>query len=930
MRRAIFFAFIIFAFGATAQTFWNFDEIERGHARREQSRAEIDRHGFERPFRMPEWRPTPRYSYPYYLTKLCEWWAFWQLMDTDSIEHGGIIEAETGALRHVIQTDNTQEVVWCWAYYTDRSGDSTYLHNIDSAWIYLSNFPAYHEELSYIGGSFVSYYYRVWNSALALLMEMGLREFLDDHSRISYADSCVDIIMNHRLSMDTPWPSIDGLHALVTAFSAGCLYQYGIDRERPDWCDTAVVIARTVQPWIDRNPSGHMAYSNWAMSSGTVIWGLMNSRFAAFPESLDTWLDIHGDHIPERIEPPTEYDPYVWDNSWNIWFGNAFRHLWKATGEDDWYFKYRTILDDLLAQDTDDDGGIPASAAGPDYEDMTWISAYLTLFSMDWIIDSLPEVDVGALNPTVHMPMGFATQDDTVYLVARAVNFGRSAVRDVDFMVTHNRGILFDTTYSFAWGEAFPRDTFKIVPGFEGDHRAGVSTLLEDDDPWNDTAAVEFFVTPVREISGSIFDSEAGEGAVSSEVRFYYLGEDTSFFYKADSSDGHSTSNFATRLPCLTFRVEIDPEFPYVPAVIETFAVLEDDANFLSVPLQRADLLLVDDDLGRNYEQYYMSALDSIGVSFRLWDRDAMGEISPEVHQQMRRQTVIWFTGDDTTTTLDSADIHALDHIVRTGGNVLLTGQGMGFDLAGTPKFDSLISAIWLGSDGTPMISGVPDDPISGDFREIITFGTSGGAGNQTRRDRLSPLAPAVGFLRFPCGASAAVRREDPSSGGKLVFIGFGLEGISHPAGSPAYTGRPELMLSILRWFNATFQVAEQILPKTLEIRAYPNPFNSTVRISIEGPAPTRVEIFDIAGRRIDVIARSDSDEKSPYASDEISPLWVEMTAKSEGDCFGLRSRNDGMIEFSWSPPESLPSGVYLIRAFLVENSVAKRVVYLK
>jgi|GEM_PF-1966456 len=127
-------------------------------------------------------------------------------------------------------------------------------------------------------------------------------------------------------------------------------------------------------------------------------------------------------------------------------------------------------------------------------------------------------------------------------------------------------------------------------------------------------------------------------------------------------------------------------------------------------------------------------------------------------------------------------------------------------------------------------------------------------------------------------------------------------------------------------------------LPKTLEIRAYPNPFNSTVRISIEGTGaihelplqPLLIEIFDLTGRRIDVIARSDSDEKSPYASDEISPLWVEMTAKSEGDCFGLRSRNDGMIEFSWSPPESLPSGVYLIRAFLVENSVAKRVVYLK
>ncbi|HHS50938.1 MAG TPA: hypothetical protein ENN07_07475 [candidate division Zixibacteria bacterium] len=120
-------------------------------------------------------------------------------------------------------------------------------------------------------------------------------------------------------------------------------------------------------------------------------------------------------------------------------------------------------------------------------------------------------------------------------------------------------------------------------------------------------------------------------------------------------------------------------------------------------------------------------------------------------------------------------------------------------------------------------------------------------------------------------------------------------------------------------------------LPANFTISAYPNPFNSAVTITIDGlgarhASPLQqlsVEIYHIAGRRVDavatsgqpVIAMSDSDEKSPTIEGDFSPS----------------GRNDGKNEFIWTPPASLPSGVYLVRASAGNGTfVTKRVVFMK
>jgi len=101
--------------------------------------------------------------------------------------------------------------------------------------------------------------------------------------------------------------------------------------------------------------------------------------------------------------------------------------------------------------------------------------------------------------------------------------------------------------------------------------------------------------------------------------------------------------------------------------------------------------------------------------------------------------------------------------------------------------------------------------------------------------------------------------------------------------------------------------------PAVFAISAYPNPFNSAVTITVgEGLRPSRVEIYDINGRIVEKIIPP----SPPFTSGEEdgkSPL-------SKGDLGGL----------VWQPGPSLGSGVYLVRASFGDESVSKRVVYLK
>ena len=98
--------------------------------------------------------------------------------------------------------------------------------------------------------------------------------------------------------------------------------------------------------------------------------------------------------------------------------------------------------------------------------------------------------------------------------------------------------------------------------------------------------------------------------------------------------------------------------------------------------------------------------------------------------------------------------------------------------------------------------------------------------------------------------------------------------------------------------------------PADFAITAYPNPFNSAV--SIAAPYGAEIEIFDLNGRRVAQLS---------YGGTVGANL---VFAHSTGD------HKDRPYECVWQPSESLPSGVYLVRARFDDCETKKRIVYLK
>ncbi len=129
--------------------------------------------------------------------------------------------------------------------------------------------------------------------------------------------------------------------------------------------------------------------------------------------------------------------------------------------------------------------------------------------------------------------------------------------------------------------------------------------------------------------------------------------------------------------------------------------------------------------------------------------------------------------------------------------------------------------------------------------------------------------------------------------------------------------------------------IEEDNLPKDFALSAWPNPFNSAVTIALDAPvgahgrAPLQIEIFDISGRRVAQL----SDRGTVGAG--LAPALNDVADNNERD--GARP-SPTACEFTWTPDETLSSGVYLVRARFdgrgdlapTGQTAVQRVVYLK
>jgi hypothetical protein len=780
--------------------------------------------------------PGPRrYNYLERIKLMADFVARHQVADSTSPDFGGIVEAEH--MPGVIETDNTQEAIWVWSRWFELTGRDEYRENVRRAWLYVLAHPAYWEH----GGAPSSLWYAAWNAGLALMAESRYRAAYGDTSFRAYADSCRGFFLRNPLA---PWGYRDNF---VTAQSSGMAHAFAREAGDQVLRDSALARGTRVKAWIEEDAAARLGWADWAMSGGTAFWGVANTICREDTTAGRLWVTVYADSLPGF------YPAGTWNCSHNIWLANAYRSAAELAGGERDRLMHQYLVDTLLTRDADRDGGIPATWTDPETRDQTWVSTYLHFMGMDVFTTPTHDRDAAQLEFALPGPGRLVIAPDSVPVLVTVANVGLEPLAGVRTVVT-GPGYLdeLDHDLPFLTVDTLAASPFAVL--VPGDYTLSATIAAAgDENPANDTNRVSFKAYGLRTVSGTLTDS--GTAAPVPARLYASVTGDAAVW---DSCETDPSGNYSLRIIDTTVTITARPRAPWYGRNWD-FVIAGDTAIHLATPT--AHLLLVNNDPAAAWQAYYTDALDAIGVTWTAWSRPDSGAPPWRLLPELRSPTVVYYSGDAVTGTVPTDDRDSLAARAASGLSLLLSGQDIAEELAGTPFLED-ICGVQYDSSGWArfFVFGNRADSAGRLIHAIATAGGDG-AGNQRSRDMLSPLRNGAATLMVydtVTGTGAGVRRLDPRTGSRIITLGFGLEAVNQPSSRPDFLTRPQLLARLLDWLGLATGIAEPAPPRpAARLCAAPNPFRQAVRFSGLPPGAS-LAVHDAAGRQVALVTARD------------------------------------------------------------------------
>ncbi len=268
-------------------------------------------------------------------------------------------------------------------------------------------------------------------------------------------------------------------------------------------------------------------------------------------------------------------------------------------------------------------------------------------------------------------------------------------------------------------------------------------------------------------------------------------------------------------------------------------------------------ILLVDDDSTFQYELPLENALNGLGYLFEKWDVSGvhLGQ-GPALAYMTGHDYVIWHTAWRTEAVLTSGDMTALMTYMDQGGRLFLASQSFLNQLGGVSNTfvsDYLGVASWTLDKGYAQMDGVAGDVIGDGISLPLSFTYAA----WKRGDDAIPGATASTDFLAPDGSRTTIRNT-MAGGARSVFMASAFNAISESAADPNNT--KTVLDRILTWLeppvpaDVTVGQAPVFASRIDGVR--PNPFHPRTEISfalsaVGASGPVRLEIFDLAGRRV-------------------------------------------------------------------------------
>jgi hypothetical protein len=221
---------------------------------------------------------------------------------------------------------------------------------------------------------------------------------------------------------------------------------------------------------------------------------------------------------------------------------------------------------------------------------------------------------------------------------------------------------------------------------------------------------------------------------------------------------------------------------------------------------------------------------------------------------------VLWYTGNmradlfgGSDTIITPSEVSALKTYLDNGGNLFITGQQIAryLDSMDQSFMTDYLHGSYAGAATDFIAYGVFADIISDSTNYIL--GGAGGAANQQAKDRIDPVGSAVTIFTedsIHAFNSTGIRFDSTF---KVVFLGWGVEGIGDDITGLGGSPKRVLINRTLDWMlgspTAVGPEGEVFTPSAFQLHAnYPNPFNpsTTLEFTIgDRPLVARVVIYN-------------------------------------------------------------------------------------
>ncbi len=348
-------------------------------------------------------------------------------------------------------------------------------------------------------------------------------------------------------------------------------------------------------------------------------------------------------------------------------------------------------------------------------------------------------------------------------------------------------------------------------------------------------------------------------------------GSEIHYYYEATDSLG-TTAVLPEGAPDETFEMSI---LPITGSVSEPGILLVDKHGQPTPGDDRS--------LRAPSETAYREALDILGYEYDVYDVELPGSETdladgPDSSGMKYYDTQIWFAGDLRSATVTPADQANLIHWLDRAGegkdrNLLLTGENIGYELAGTAFYDTWLATDFVADDvGAVTVDSVPglaDDGSGWTFmdHDDALAALAGGCPLPASFDVVQPGDGMTGAetvaeyvkldaSRLPAGAAYTHATE----GYRTVTLGFPMERMvgstSGPSGTypPGADDRVNLLENIMAYFakSPTASGTDVVQGRRNALsHAHPNPFNpvTKIRFSLSEPGHVTIRVHDVSGR---------------------------------------------------------------------------------